>query len=258
MSWWAYLLIFLAGFLDSIVGGGGLITIPTLSLFMGVGVHAIATNKILGTVAALVALVVYARKGHLNFKLALRFLPGVLIGTVLGSLTGPHLPAFTYKYILFFVSPLLLVVILKRERLIFELKKNHQNSAELIEGIAQVPVAKKARLLTLGFVCGFYDGVFGPGGGTFMFLSLAIIGGLPMLQSLAASKVANTASAGTSLVTYHFQKLVSWELGLIAAIFIGAGAYLGARAASQNIKKILAPLLITIFLLLLFRLLQEL
>src|SRR5947209_5901322 len=90
----------LAGFIDSIAGGGGLVTLPTLILIVGPGAQAIGTNKIVGSVAALVALGVYARAGHLQWKRSAAFAFWIGVGSFCGSRVSPLIPPEFFKWLL--------------------------------------------------------------------------------------------------------------------------------------------------------------
>lgn len=237
-------LVFLAGFIDSIAGGGGLITVPVFTLLLGPGALAIGTNKIVGLAAASTALFIYARKGHLQIKGSVPFIIGLAIGTFCGAKLGTHLPARHFTWFLIAALPLLLYFILKRDSLLSMSAPHHTNRSP------QSPLL----LIGLGFLCGGYDGVFGPGGGTFMFLALFVFGGFSLLPALATSKLANTLSAGLSLITYAQSGFVSWSTGLPLTALCIVGAMIGSTIATQNAKRVVRPVLAIVVILLLIRL----
>jgi uncharacterized membrane protein YfcA len=105
-------------------------------------------------------------------------------------------------------------------------------------------------LIAIGAGCGIYDGAFGPGGGTLMFLSLATIARMPMLEALASSKMANALSATGSLISYSIADQVQWSKGLPLAGFIIAGALIGSRVASKSLEKVIKPVLVLVVVLL--------
>jgi uncharacterized membrane protein YfcA len=108
-----------------------------------------------------------------------------------------------------------------------------------------------------GLACGFYDGVWGPGSGTFMFLSLLFVAKLPLLPSLAAAKLANSASAITSLVSYAAAGHVHTHQGVVMAVGTIAGGYMGARQASASAARVVRPVLAIVVLLLMVKLLAD-
>ncbi len=231
---------FLTGLVDSIVGGGGLISLPTLSIAIAPGAPAIGTNKIVGSVGAFVALVVYARKGHLRWKEGLSFCIVCACGSFLGSLLAPHVSKEFFRYLMIVMCPVILYIVWNRERFFSEREDFVKPHYSLFF------------LSALG--SGFYDGFFGPGGGTFMFLGLFLGTGYPLLPSIAISKMANTFSATTALVTYAHNGYVHWKEGWLMAIGMIVGSYVGASYATKNITKIIRPMLTLIVVLLMIKL----
>ena len=230
----------LTGLIDSIVGGGGLISLPTLSIAIGPGAHAIGTNKIVGSTGALIALIVYARKGHLRWKEGLSFCIVCAIGSFFGSSLAPHVSKEFFRYLMLVMCPVILYIVWQRDKFFKEQEnfvKPHY-SLFFLSAIAS----------------GFYDGFFGPGGGTFMFLGLFLGTGYPLLASIAISKMANTFSATTALITYAHNGYVHWKEGLIMASGMVVGSYIGASFASKNITKIIRPMLTLVVVLLMVKL----
>ena len=229
------------GFIDSIAGGGGLISLPVLSMILGPGADAIGTNKIVGTSAALIALIVYARAGHMDVKKSAIFTICIALGSFTGSLITPHLPRESFRWIFLLLCPFILWVVLKKD---FWTQERHLHPLK-----NQSPL----KIGMIGILCGIYDGGFGPGGGTFMFLSLLWFARLPLFTALAASKLANTTSAGVALLSYASGGFVHWVEGVLMAIGVSLGAFIGARFATRKASKIVRPILITVCLLLMIR-----
>lgn len=228
----------LAGFIDSIAGGGGLITVPTVALFLGMGPETIGTNKIAGTISALVALTVYSLQGHMNWKKGWKFTLCIVVGSYLGSTLNPYLPLSIFKALLLLTCPPLLWIIWKKDLWI-----------EKEKGPLSV---KRERFMIplLGLACGFYDGVWGPGGGTFMFLSLFFVAQLPLFTALAISKLANMLSAGVALLNFSIHGYVHWDVGLWLSTGVVLGSFLGSTLASKKAGRIIRPtLVIVVFLL---------
>lgn len=230
----------ITGLIDSVVGGGGLISLPVLSFAIAPGAEAIGTNKIVGTVGALIALLVYARKGHLRWREGLIFCVVCAFGSFLGSSLAPHVSKEFFRYLMIFMCPVILYIVWHKDKF-FKERENF--------------VKPRAWIFFLSAILsGAYDGFFGPGGGTFMFLSLFLGTGYPLLTSIAISKMANTFSAGTALVTYSISGYVHWKEGTIMSIGMALGSYFGASYASQSAMKIIRPMLIFIVLLLVLKL----
>lgn len=226
----------IAGFIDSIAGGGGLITLPVLIWILQSGPEAVATNKIVGTSAALAALIVYARSGHLVIKEGLTFACAVGTGAVLGSFVTPFIPEWAFRWFILILSPIILWVVSQREMWVKE--------RALRTGFA------RRHLLGWGLLAGFYDGMWGPGGGTFMFLVLFLGARQPMMQALACAKLANVFSAGFSLGTFALRGYVHWALGAGMASAMVVGALVGARIADRQAARVVRPVLVVVTLLL--------
>ncbi|OFZ16119.1 MAG: hypothetical protein A2X86_13620 [Bdellovibrionales bacterium GWA2_49_15] len=241
-----FLLIFaglVAGFIDSIAGGGGLITLPVLSLYLMPGPHSIGTNKIVGTVGALTALIIYARKGHLQLGKGMSFVLLVGAGSFLGSSCAPYLPVDYFKILLIILCPLLLLVVWNKDKFIHE-DLEHKITPWIF--------------ISTGILSGFYDGFFGPAGGTFMLLGLLYAVKLPLFVALAISKLANTLSAGVALATYASGGFVHWKVGLLMTAGMAVGAFFGAHLANKKANQIVKPVLTLIVCLLIVKLIFNL
>jgi uncharacterized membrane protein YfcA len=237
--------VLLAGFVDSIVGGGGLITLPVFTFLVGPGPQAIGTNKIVGIVAALTALIIYTKNGHLKLKIASAFFISVGIGTVIGSRLALILPPEVFKYLMMIACPILLYIILNKKHFIHEQSDvGHSNH----------PIYK---LIFSGVLCGIYDGVLGPGAGTLMLLSLVLFARLPLMVAIACSKFANFISAATALTSFALSGVVSWSIGLHLAAFSFLGAVIGANLANKKAEKVARPLLALVVIGLMIKLALE-
>ncbi|MGE4106866.1 MAG: sulfite exporter TauE/SafE family protein [Bacteriovoracia bacterium] len=241
-----FLLGAVAGLIDSMAGGGGLITLPTLAIALGPGALAIGTNKIPGTVGALTALWVYARRKHLSWRIGILFAGCVGAASFFGSLVTPHLPPRFFHWFLAASCPLILWIVFSRD-------------VWIRSDLAHAPKTDVSRraVAIAGLACGFYDGAWGPGGGTFMLLSLILWAKLPLLPALAASKLANSASAATSLAGYSWSENVAWREGLVIAAGVATGAYVGANYASEKAARVVRPTLAVLAVLLLIRVLMD-
>ncbi len=225
--------------LDAIAGGGGLITLPMLILHVGPGAHAIGSNKIPGFIAAFVALVVYARRGHLDLGRGLAFSVAISTGAFAGSQASPYLPPEAFRYLLSATVPLILGLVFFGRLL----------------GKRTTPGVRSLdwRIWLTGLLVGFYDGAWGPGGGTFMFLGLLWIVGLELLPAMATAKLANSCSALFSGVGYWSAGLVRVDAGVTVAMGSILGALIGSRLASQEAERVARPALVVVSALLLWR-----
>lgn len=234
----------LAGFIDSIAGGGGLITLPFLTLELIDPAHAVGTNKIVGTLGALTAFFVYQRKHKAKLKDGLFFCLVIALGSWTGSKITPLIPSHYFTWGLLIISPFILWVVLKKDLLIKE--RTH------------APKTLGWAAFLSAYTVGIYDGGFGPGGGTFMLLALLLAAKLPLLQALTLSKLANTFSAGTALVSFGLGGFVHWRLGLTIGAAMVVGAFIGSKTATKHTLKIVRPTLVFVVSLLIATLIFKL
>lgn len=226
---------FFAGFIDSIVGGGGLITVPVFMLILGPQASAIGSNKVAAVFSQLAAAFVYWRAQQRQLLMPLhhqqnsaqhhaligRAFISTSLGAAIGAFTAPQLPTWYFRWFIIIIAPLILALVLSR-------------------GLWRTDRGRSShpgRATVATFFAGVYDGIAGPGGGTLMFLSLFAIGGVPAGIAISTGKFANLGSALTSLVFYQIQGQVRWDLGLTAGVPIAIGAYLGAHLSTTWIKK---------------------
>lgn len=222
---------FFAGVVDSIAGGGGLITLPVLSTLLTAGANAIGTNKIVGTSGALIAFLVYLRKEKCDLKKSFVFLGMIAFGSFLGSLCSPYLPIQYFRVLLILLCPFILWIVFNKKTFMAEASHSEHKGRSLVA------------LAFVGGAAGFYDGFFGPGGGIFMLLGLLWGLKLRLFEALLLSKLANTVSASVSLVSYGLQGYVHVREGCIMAIGMIVGSFLGAKLASHKAEKIVRPIL---------------
>jgi len=240
----ALLVGLVAGFIDAIAGGGGLITLPFLTLNLIDPAHAVGTNKIVGTLGAFTAFLIYQRNNKVNLKDGMWFCLIIALGSWSGSKITPFIPPEYFAWGLLFMSPVILWIIFKKDLLIKERIRAPKNLS--------------FAAFTSAFLVGAYDGAFGPGGGTFMLLALLLVAKLPLLHALTLSKLANTFSAGTALVSFSMGGYVHWKLGLTTGAAMVVGAFFGSQAASKHTSKIVRPILVVVVILLVASLIYKL
>lgn len=221
---------FVAGFVDSIAGGGGLITLPALILAGVPPVTALATNKVQGLFGAGMAAVNYARAGHVNLRRQIR--PALLsfAGAVLGALLASSLPVELIRLGL----PALLIGV----ALFFALKPG-LDDVDKTERISPF-------LFSLSFVplIGFYDGLLGPGTGAFFMLGFVSLAGYGILRATAHTKLLNFASNIGGLLGFMLVLQPLWLIGLAMGLTQLAGAWLGSHLASRVGARLIKPVLV--------------
>jgi len=239
-------LLFLAGLVDAIGGGGGLISLPAY-LFAGLPVHsAIATNKLSSSCGTALSTVRYIRNGLVSFRLAM---PSVLCA-VLGSSAGARCSLMAdeqiLKYILFAVLPAAAFFVLNRH--LFP----DNEETDLVPDKKMLLTA-----VTAAFVIGFYDGFYGPGTGTFLIIAFTVFAKMGPAHANAHTKVINLTTNITSLAVFLIHGQVIILLGLIAAAFNMAGNYVGSGLALSRGTKIIRPVILAVLALLFVKLLVD-
>lgn len=233
---------FVAGTIDAMAGGGGLITIPAL---MAVGVPpvaAIATNKLQSAFGTGGTVIAFARKGHIDFR---RFaLPA--LGAFLGSAGGAFLLTRIDPDILSGLIPLLLIA------MAFYFLFGPKMSDADRHSRAGLPW-----LVAMAAGIGCYDGFFGPGAGSFYMTALVAVFGLGMIRAVAHTKLLNLSSNLAGLVVMVAGGHVYWIIGFAMAVANVAGGQLGAHLAIRFGGRAIRPLLILISLALTAKLLAD-
>lgn len=231
----------LAGFVDAVAGGGGLIALPAL-LSVGLPpVAALATNKVQSVVGTFAAAFTYWRGGYVGL---LALAPGIVatfIGSYLGALTIKAIDASALEV----AVPVAVIAV--------ALYFTFSPSITDVDRTARLKFALFVPLF--GFVIGFYDGVFGPGTGSFFMLVFVALFGLSAVRASAHTKVLNVTSNLAALALFIPAGDVVWSAGLAMAAGQVMGGYLGARAGIRYGAKIIRPLVIVVSVALAARLL---
>jgi len=223
-SMWAHVAVLvagaLAGFVDSIAGGGGLITVPAL-LAVGLPPHlALGTNKFASAMGVTTALRQYRGGGLVRIR---DWIPAVVC-TFLGAASGTLLIQRLSGDFLEWLIPVLLVVILVYTLI----------SPDLGSRPAQARMNRRLFMVLFGLLLGFHDGFFGPGTGAFWTLALVSLVGLDLRRATASTKVMNATSNITALVFFLIGGKVVFTLGLAMGLGQMVGATLGSREVMRR------------------------
>ena len=212
-----------AGWVDAVVGGGGLIQLPALLLVPGISpVQALATNKLGSIFGTTTSAVTYYRRVGPDLKTALPMAVIALAGSFGGAILAAHLPASVFKPII--VAALVAVA------LFTALKPNVGDITALRhDGHKHYVVA-----CLIGGVIGFYDGLIGPGTGSFLVIALVSAMGYAFLEASAKAKIVNMATNAGALMFFLPHGSILWGLGLLLGVANMAGGYLGARTAVKQ------------------------
>ena len=240
-------MLFLAGLVDAIGGGGGLISLPAY-LLAGVPIHqTIATNKLSSTCGTALATIRFIREGLVNWHLAAPTIVFAMLGSSLGANLSMAAPEGVMEAVLFVALPVVAFIVLNPK--IF-----HDNAAR------ELVLSKKLYLTAVisAFVVGVYDGFYGPGTGTFLIIAFTVFAGLDIRTSNAQAKVINLTTNITSLVIFLMSGQVVVLLGLAAAVCNMAGNYVGAGLALTKGSRITRPVIVLVLGLLFLKILGKL
>ncbi|WP_448547909.1 TSUP family transporter [Thalassotalea fusca] len=229
---------FLAGLIDAIAGGGGMLTVPAL-LSTGLPPHiALATNKLAATFGSFTASFTFYRQKLFDPKFWRTSLIATAIGAVIGTLIVSFLTIeFLEKYL-----PILIII----TAIYTLLAKN------VVYNDSKLPVeSKQLKLIqsTQGLILGFYDGLAGPGTGAFWTASSSALYKINIMLSCGLARATNFVSNACSLLTFLYLGYVNVFLGLAMGLFIMAGAWVGAHSAIKFGGKFIRPVFITIVIL---------
>ena len=233
-------LVFLAGFVDSVAGGGGVISIPAYML-AGLNAHLTAgTNKLVASFGTATAAFNYLKSGKVVLKPALASALGALAGAAAGASLALHIAEETLKLIL--LGALVLVAIFLSLNRSF----GNEERSEPVSGKKQILIA-----LGVGLGIGCYDGLIGPGTGTFLILAFSGWLGQDLLTASGCAKISNLASNLASVAVYVAGGKVLYAVAFPAMVFCAAGNYAGSkfaiRGGSRNIRKVMYGVLALLF-----------
>ncbi|WP_367334151.1 sulfite exporter TauE/SafE family protein [Lentilactobacillus sp.] len=231
-------LVFLAGFVDAIGGGGGLISLPAY-LMAGIPAHfAVGTNKLSSAMGTTVATLEFARSGYIRLKLAFLSVLAAIVGSSFGANMALHISEYYFRLILLIVLPLTALYLL--------LNKHALNSK--LADSAKLTVSQFVATLFISVSLGAWDGFYGPGTGTFLILTLVGIAHLPINLAAGNTKVINLTTNVTALAVFLLNDKVLILLGLTAGIFSIVGNFLGASYYKKFGSAIARPIIIVVLL----------
>lgn len=238
-SHWALLAVIglIAGFIDAVVGGGGLLSIPAL-LTLGIAPHTVlGTNKLAASFGSFMAAWTYYRK-HL-FKPSFWYM--AFIATFIGAVLGSFLVYLVNTQWLEKVLPLLIIGIA-----IYSLVSPNAMSDVNCQVPTSKPPAKQQWLQ--GLALGTYDGFAGPGIGAFWTVTSGSLYKLPLLHSCGLARAMTFTSNLTALTIFGWLGQVQWQIGLWMGLCMMLGSFIGARCAIKFGMPFIRPLFILIVL----------
>ena len=224
VSFWPLALLLLAalgaGWIDAVVGGGGLIQLPALLLFPGITpVQALATNKLASIFGTTTSAITYYRRTSPDLKTAIPMALTALIGAFGGAALATLLPSEAIKPII--IAALIAVLLFT----IFKPKAGE------LSRLRYTGHQHYLRAILIGLIIGGYDGMVGPGTGSFLIIAMVTVLGYNFLQSSAKAKIVNLCTNLGALLLFVPTGHVLVGLGVAMGVMNMIGGYLGARMA---------------------------
>jgi uncharacterized protein len=227
---------FFAGYIDSIAGGGGMIQVPILLLSGLSPLNVLASNKMAGLVGVLMATIKYALSKKISWKVVSIAIIPCLIASYIGSRLVMYVSDDIIKWAIILAIPVAMLFLFKKSKKIIE-EKTELNNKNII--LATAPI-------------GFYDGLLGPGTGTYMTISMKKFLHLDYLVSTASTKPLNFATNVGSAIAFIMAGKVLWGVAIVLGLANIAGSYVGSHYAIKGgeefIKKILIFVLVFMLL----------
>lgn len=235
-----------AGFIDAIAGGGGMLTVPAL-LTAGLPPHlTLGTNKLAASFGSLTASVTYFRKQLFNP----RFWAASILATGLGALIGTLIVDYLSIEFLNKLLPVVIIVVA-----CYSLFGNLSATEE--HALPPLNRSTKVKQWLQGLSLGFFDGLAGPGAGTFWTASNSLLYRMSLLLNCGLARSMNFVSNFVSLITFVALGHVNFILGVTMGLFLMLGAWLGAHSAIRFGSKFIKPVFNTVVIILALKLIYE-
>lgn len=237
-------LLFLAGFVDAIGGGGGLISLPAY-LLAGLPYQvAVGCNKLSATCGTVLTAARFLKNGFINIKLSIPTIFAAIAGSSIGAKLMLQMDNSFMQTLLLVLLPVTAVIVMHPK--LFRDNPHGQLKLDAKTWITAITVA---------LVMGFYDGFYGPGSGTFMIIAFTIFAKMSLPQANAQTKVINLTTNITSLTILLMEGSVLLPLGLAGAVCNMTGSFLGTGIAIKNNTRITRPVILLVMILLFVKIL---
>ena len=238
-------LVGLAGFIDAIAGGGGLVSLPAY-IIAGLPAHnAIATNKLSSTMGTALTTARFAWLGYIPWRAALPCIPAALIGSALGANLALVASDLFLKVAMIIVLPCIAAYLL--------FGKGFTEEREPLSAARTCAIG-----IAAAFVIGIYDGFYGPGTGTFLILALQALAHMPIKRANGTTKLINLSTNVSALVVFLAGGYAYIALGIAAGVFNMIGNYIGSRCFDKAGAGIAKPIMIVVLAIFFVRVVLEL
>lgn len=223
---------FISAFIDSTVGGGGLISTPAL-LSLGLPVpYALGTNKVAASMGCLTSVISFWRAGKIK-KAAFALMPLSFLGSALGAYVVYLLPEKLMKNI---------IVVLLVAVAVYTYRRKDWGDTSAVQ---QLGIHALIGAIAMAFAIGFYDGFFGPGTGSFLIFGFLYLG-YDFVTAAGNAKALNFASGIGALVSFAVSGTIIWSYGIIMALSMIVGAVCGSRLAIKKGAAYVRPLYLVV------------
>lgn len=215
---------FFAGFIDSIAGGGGLIQLPALLIGLPKSETAevLGTNKLSSVFGTSTAAVLYRKQIKPDPKVLIAMGVPALLGSAGGAMLASKIPTSSMR-------PMVLVLLI-----IVAIYTWFKPDLGKFENLRHLPRRRVQIAALAGVIIGFYDGIFGPGTGSFLMLILVASLGYAFITASAIAKVVNVATNVGAILVFGLNGAVIWQIGIIMGVANISGAVIGARLAIKG------------------------
>lgn len=250
ITWLSYVIIcpalFLTGMINAIGGGGALISLPAYML-AGLPAHgAVATNKLSSTCGSTVSTFRFIKERLIDFKLAVPSVIAAIISSALGAQVSLAIPEKVLAEAMVVILPFVAIVVLRPAFL-----KEEDNC------VLQYDIKTFFTCIVAATIVGFYDGIYGPGTGTFLIIAFRVFTSMNLKQANGQAKIINWTTDVSALIVFLIKQSVVFSIGIPAAICNMAGSYVGAKMAIKNGGKIIKPCIIIMLILLLIKIVVD-
>lgn len=235
-----------AGFVDSIAGGGGLISLPAYLIVGFPPVVASGTNKIAAFMGASVSFGKYAKAGYVKFKIAIPCCIIAVISSSIGAMIQTKIPTDILRMFMIIALPITLIIILNKKMV------------EQDENIVKVYTGKDwIALILISIALGIYDGLYGPGTGTMLIMLFVNVMKINIKEANGLAKAINWSTNVGAMLYFIYDDKPIILLGIIAGCCSMIGSYIGSNLFTKKGSKIAKPIMIIVIVILLIKVLVE-
>lgn len=224
-----------AGIIDTLAGGGGLLTVPAL-LIAGIPPHmALGTNRLQACIGEFTAAARFKQKGAFEVK----YIATGALFTALGAVFGTIMVSWLPKELLEKLLPVLMVLIT-----VYSIFSKSLRRKDAVQGLITAPVF----MISMGILIGFYNGFFGPGTGSIWMLAFIILLGTTIQQASISTKPLNLIGNLVSLLVFIWLAQVNWILGALMGLGQVIGAVIGSHLVLEKGSQLIRPVFVTVTL----------